>query len=269
MFFIIPLGACSLIGTTDTNYGGDLDNVHADRDDVEYLLSESRRILPGLNITRESILYTYAGIRPLAFSGSTESKISRKHRVIREGKTGRIITIAGGKLTTYRNMAKDAVDAACRVLGVKAQCTTDTKPLAGGLPMRYEDYLNEVVPEISAHYKAAPETVRHLIAFYGSRAERVLELAKMDPILGQAISPESQDIFAQVLYSVMEEDARMLSDIVLRRMHIGMTAGRGLIHAEKIAELAGKELKWDDDEKRGQIDGFKKALDEETNCLKA
>ncbi|HEX9021649.1 MAG TPA: glycerol-3-phosphate dehydrogenase/oxidase, partial [Nitrospirota bacterium] len=109
MFFIIPLGGYSLIGTTDTNYGGDLDDVHADAEDVEYLLRESRRVLPGLGISREAVLYTYAGIRPLAFSGARESEISRKHRVIREGAHGRIVSIAGGKLTTYRKMARDAV----------------------------------------------------------------------------------------------------------------------------------------------------------------
>ena len=125
MFFIIPLSAYSLIGTTDTKYDGDLDEVHADRDDVNYLLSESRRILPRLNLTKEAILYTYAGIRPLAFSGARESRISRKHRVIREGRTGRIITIAGGKYTTYRNMAKDTVDAACKALGVRTFCSSD------------------------------------------------------------------------------------------------------------------------------------------------
>jgi len=149
MFFIIPLGAYSLIGTTDTNYIGDLDHVHAEKDDVDYLLTESRRILPGMNLSKESILYTYAGIRPLAFSGTSESKISRKHRVIREGKTGRIITIAGGKLTTYRNMAKDTVDAVCKVLGLRAACVTDQRPLPGGLSAPYEDYLKDAVPEFA------------------------------------------------------------------------------------------------------------------------
>lgn len=102
MFFIIPMDRWSLIGTTDTKYDGDLDEVHADTGDVDYLLNESRRVLPGLNLTRSSILYTYAGIRPLAFEGERESRISRKHRVIPEGRTGRIITIAGGKFTTYQ-----------------------------------------------------------------------------------------------------------------------------------------------------------------------
>jgi glycerol-3-phosphate dehydrogenase len=268
MFFIIPLGACSLIGTTDTKYSGDLDEVHADRDDVNYLITESRRILPGMNLTREAIHYTYAGIRPLAFSGANESKISRKHRVIREGRTDRVITIAGGKLTTYREMAKDVVDAACRTLGVKSACVTDKEPLAGGLPMGYDDYLKQAVPEMSAQHRINAETVSHLIQFYGSRAERVLDLVDMDPALGAAVSPESRDIFAQVVYSVMEEGARTLSDIILRRMHLGMTGTRGQKQAEQVAAIVAQELKWSEEEARHHLENFHNELRKDNECLK-
>jgi glycerol-3-phosphate dehydrogenase len=267
MFFIIPFGACSLIGTTDTKYSGDLDEVHADQDDVHYLLTESRRILPKMNLTKEAILYTYAGIRPLAFSGGSEYKISRKHRVIQEGRNKRIITIAGGKLTTYRNMAKDVVDAACRVLGKRTRCVTDKTPLPGGLPVDYEEYQSEALPEMAARHRVAPQLVRHLVGIYGAGAEKVLGLAKTDPILGETISSESSDIYAQVLYSVMEEGARTISDIILRRMQLGTTASRGLQQAGKIADIAGRELKWSDDETRHQIEEFKKALDKELECL--
>jgi glycerol-3-phosphate dehydrogenase len=267
MFFIIPLEACSLIGTTDTKYDGDLDEVHADQDDVDFLLTESRRILPKMNLTKESILFSYAGIRPLAFSGRSESRISRKHRVIREGRNNRIITIAGGKLTTYRNMAKDAVDAACRVLGTRTRCSTDRSPLPGDLSMDYEQYLREAVPEMASRHGVALGLVRHLIGCYGARAEKVLDLAAGDPVLGEAISPESLDIYAQVLYSVTEEGARTLSDIVLRRMQLGITASRGLKQAETIARIAGGELKWSNDEMRHQVDEFTKALSKERACL--
>ena len=268
MFFIIPFNACSLIGTTDTKYSGDLDEVHADQDDVDYLLTESRRILPKMNLTKESILYTYAGIRPLAFSGEDETKISRKHRVVQEGRHRRIITIAGGKLTTYRNMAKDVVDAACRVLGNGTRCVTDKNPLPGGLPMDYEEYLREALPEMAARHKVALGLVRHLISFYGASAEKVLGLAEMEPVLGESISSESGDIYAQVLYSVMEEGARTLSDIVLRRIQLGTTASRGLKQAGNIADIAGRELKWSDEEKRHQINEFKIELNKETACLR-
>ncbi len=267
MFFIIPLGAYSLIGTTDTKYEGDLDDVHADEQDVDYLITESKRVLPRLNIKREAILYTYAGIRPLAFSGASESKISRKHRIVKEGRSGKIITIAGGKLTTYRNMAKDVVDAACNALGSKAQCVTDRLPLAGSLPMDYDSYIQGAVPELSSRHRASPELVRHLIGFYGSRTGQVLDLMKTDDSLAEAISQESHDIYAQVIYSVREEGARTLSDVILRRMHIGMTASRGAAQAEKIAEIAGRELGWGDDERHHRIAEFKKTLAKEKACL--
>lgn len=268
MFFIVPLGAYSLIGTTDTKYEGDLDTVHADKNDVDYLLNESRRVLPGMDLRREAILYTYAGIRPLAFAGTSESKISRKHRVIREGINGRIITIAGGKLTTYRNMAKDTVDAACRALGIHSHCVTDKRPLAGGLPVGYEEYLKESVPELSDRYNVPAETVRHLISFYGSRAGRVLELADGDPALTQQISPESKDIYAQVLYSLAEEGARTLSDIMLRRMYIGITASRGMHQADSIAHIAGKKLQWNEDEKKNYTAELERDMKKEVECLK-
>lgn len=265
MFFIIPLGACSLIGTTDTKYGGDLDDVHANADDVNYLLSESRRVLPGLNITKEAILYTYAGIRPLAFSGTRESRISRKHRVIREGRSGRMITIAGGKLTTYRNMAKDAVNAASRTLENRQRCVSDTRPLPGSLPVSYVEYLEHAVPELSSRYNVNADSVRQLINFYGSRAENILEISRDEPYLKERISPESNDIFAQVVYSVKEEGAKTVSDIILRRMRLGMTTSRGAEQAGKIAELAGEYLKWSPDEIKQQVRQYQEEIKKDRN----
>jgi glycerol-3-phosphate dehydrogenase len=126
MFFIVPLGSCTLIGTTDTKYDDDLDDVHADRHD-DYLLAESRRVPPAWP-SRESILYTYAGIRPLAFSGAKESKISRKHRVIREEYPDGCSPSPAENSTTYRAMAKDVVDAACKTLGIKARALRTRSP---------------------------------------------------------------------------------------------------------------------------------------------
>lgn len=269
MFFMIPLGAYSLIGTTDTNYDGDLDDVHADRNDVDYLLAESGRVLPGLNLSRETILYTYAGIRPLAFAGASESKISRKHRVIREGRGGRLITIAGGKLTTYRNMAKDVVNAACRVLGSGSKCITDRTPLPGGIGSDPDGYLRDAVPAWASQYAVSPDLVRHLVGIYGSRGERILRLIKDDPGLGAAISPEGMDVYAQVAYSVREEGAKTLGDILFRRMTVGITASRGAGQVEQIAAVAAGDLKWNADERRHQVEDFKKQLQKETACLRS
>ncbi len=263
MFFIIPYGTESLIGTTDTKYWGDLDEVHADRTDVDYLLTECRRVLPGLDLGRESILFTYAGVRPLAFAGEKESRISRKHRVIPEGKSGRIITIAGGKYTTYRNMAEDVVDAVCGKLRVRRACVTDRRPLAGSLQVDLEEYLREAVPEMAERSGLGTETVRHLIGFYGSRTERLLEYVRDDPRLAETVSPETLDIYAQVALAVREEGAQTLRDIILRRMHLGMTPARGEPQIEKVAEVAARDLKWNGDEIKSQVEEFRKELEKE------
>ena len=263
MFFIIPMDRWSLIGTTDTKYDGDLDEVHADAADVDYLLSESRRVLPGLDITRASILYTYAGVRPLAFAGERESRISRKHRVVAEGRSGRIITIAGGKYTPYRNMAEDAVDAACRKLGRKISCETARRPLAGSLPAELDEYMREAVPQMAERFAASDDTVRHLVRLYGARTDRVLRLAQEDRGLADNLSPESGDICAQVVYAVREEGARTIADIVLRRMHLGITSSRGGPQAERIAEIAGRELGWSEEERKHRVEEFRAELEKE------
>jgi glycerol-3-phosphate dehydrogenase len=260
MFFIIPMDRWSLIGTTDTKYDGDLDEVHADTGDVDYLLNESRRVLPGLNLTKGSILYTYAGIRPLAFEGERESRISRKHRVIPEGRTGRIITIAGGKYTTYRNMAEDVVDEACKRLGRKAVCVTQREPLAGSLPADLDEYVRETVPQLAERFGVESGTVRHLIHFYGSRTAKVLQFMGEDRRLAEQISPESRDIYAQVLYGIREEGAKTISDVLLRRMHTGITATRGEQQATRIAGIMARELGWSAAERDQQVEKFKEDL---------
>jgi glycerol-3-phosphate dehydrogenase len=96
----------------------------------------------------------------------------------------------------------------------------------------------------------------------------VLDLTGSGQGLGAVISPESRDIYAQVAYSVREEGARTLSDIILRRMHIGMTGSHGLVQAQKMADIAGRELQWNEDEKRHQVEEFKNILHREVECLK-
>jgi glycerol-3-phosphate dehydrogenase len=98
--------------------------------------------------------------------------------------------------------------------------------------------------------------VRHLIHLYGARAEKVLQLVHDDPRLAETISSESRDIYAQVLYGIREEGAKTISDIVLRRMHLGITSSRGGQQAERIAETAGRELGWSNDQKKHWVERF-------------
>jgi glycerol-3-phosphate dehydrogenase len=116
--------------------------------------------------------------------------------------------------------------------------------------------MKEEVPQLAKRFNVAPETVGHLVHFYGARAEKVLQLAHDDPRLAEAVSPESRDIYAQVLYGIREEGAKTISDVVLRRMHLGITSSRGGQQAERIAETAGRELGWSNDEKKHWVERF-------------
>jgi glycerol-3-phosphate dehydrogenase len=248
MCFVVPFGTGTLVGTTDTTYDGDLDRVPVEAVEVQYLLEQCHRLLPGLHVGREAVRFAYAGVRPLAFTGPREDRISRAHRVVREGRTGCLITVVGGKLTTYRRMAEAGVDLACQLVGVRGPCTTDRAPFPGGLPVDYDEYLRDAAPELAARYGVDTGVARHLIRWYGARAERVLEIAREDTRLRARISPECRDLGAQVAYAIREEGARTLGDVVLRRLQLGITVSRGLAHLEIVGEVAGRELGWSADE---------------------
>jgi len=117
MIFIIPWREFSLVGTTDTDFDGDLDRLHATRDEVDYLLGEARKSLPDPRVCREEVVYTYAGVRPLSYEeGTSASKVSRAHRIVAE-EGGRFLSITGTKLTCFRSLAEELGDRVSRALG--------------------------------------------------------------------------------------------------------------------------------------------------------
>lgn len=227
MFFILPFSGNLLLGTTDTAFFGDPGSVEALPEEVAYLERGSLRVLPGSSLFTKKALYAYAGVRPLLKGrGSTESRMSRKHGVFREGPGGRFITVAGGKLTTFRAMAEDAVDAACRSLGRRSGCSTRESPFPGeigGGPEGVEAFTRS----LSGIYGADPSLCSHLVSLYGRRAARVLEIVREAPGAGRRLSPGSCDIAAQVMLAVREEWARTPEDVLLRRIRLGITEHRG------------------------------------------
>src|SRR6185503_11886586 len=131
MIFVIPWREFSLIGTTDSDFAGDLDRVWATRDEVEYLLGEVRRALPDPRVNTEAIAYTYAGVRPLSYEeGKRASDVSRAHRVVAEGR-GRFLSITGTKLTCFRSLAEELGDTVMRTLGRRGGGRTATRMLDG------------------------------------------------------------------------------------------------------------------------------------------
>jgi len=246
--FLIPWGDFTLIGTTDTDYEGDLDNPSATLDDVDYLLEAVHHTFPGAQIKHDDIISTFAGLRPLVAAPGNPSVLSREH-VIVEHQSG-LITIAGGKLTTHRLMGEQLTDRVQKRLaeefGIHARSGCRTKePLEGAQIGRVR------VSDVDE------ATGRHLVDSYGSDATWVLAYAEENHSLGKRIVPELPYLMAEVLYGVQHEMALTLCDVLIRRTHvIYETLDGGGEQARAVAELMAPRLGWDEVEIKRQVAAY-------------
>jgi len=244
LLFVIPWQDCSLVGTTDTDYTGDLDSVSAGPEDIDYLLTEAGRVFPSLR--REDIFHTMAGLRALVSSGKRASNVSRAHRVIdherADGLSG-LISIFGGKMTGYRGIAEEVVDLVARKLGLGVACTTAAVPLPGAANWKPGEALDP--------------TLGHLDALYGSRRAEVLELVRRDARGGQPLCPHSRDIVAEVWHAVATESALTVSDFLLRRSLLGLAPCQGLDAADTVAAEMGERLGWDAATRQQRVDEYR------------
>jgi glycerol-3-phosphate dehydrogenase len=254
LFFVIPWQGYSLIGTTDTDYSGDLDSVEAEREDVTYLLTEVRRIFP--SIDSQEIFYASAGLRALARSNSKRpSDVSRSHRLVdheREDGTHGFISVLGGKITAYRAVAEQVVDLVCKKLGSQATCTTDQVPLPGA-----QNVTKQMIEKAANERGITVETVTHLTTLYGSRFTEVLDLLNQNPRGAQRICPHSPDILAQVQHAVENEGALTAEDFLLRRSALGLGPCLGLDALDHIADEMGSLLHWSQNERQKQMNSYR------------
>jgi glycerol-3-phosphate dehydrogenase len=254
LFFVMPWLDYTLIGTTDTNYSGDLDAVCADKADVDYMLGGLHQVFPKLR--QEDIIYAMAGLRSLAhIGGERASDITREHKVLdhksRDGIEG-LVSVLGGKITAYRAVARDVVNMVCRKLKVEAKCTTAEVPLPGA-PVVSQEKMAHAARESSLPLN----TVRHLAALYGSRFSQVLKLVERNKCGGQRLCPHTPDILAQVEHSVKEEGAFTVADFLLRRTNAGLMSCQGLDAVETVAQEMGRLLKWSQAEQRRQVEDYR------------
>jgi glycerol-3-phosphate dehydrogenase len=238
--FALPWLGHTLIGTTDDTHYGDIEHVRPAAGDIEYLLEAANSFF-GTVLGLADLRGAYAGVRPLISSGDARKSvdISRKAELY-ETSSG-MITITGGKLTTWRRMAKLAVDRLVERDGRNAPCRTHEIPL--GEPVRPQE-LSRVtgVPEDS--YAALADR-------YGHAAQKVLEIAGERPELAAPILSGLPDLLAEAVYSAREEQARSLGDVFLRRTRLGLIAGRtvagtGSEAPERVARALSGELDWDE-----------------------
>jgi glycerol-3-phosphate dehydrogenase len=247
-FFIIPWNDLYLIGTTDIRYDGDLDKVIAEEWEIDLLLAETNRVIPSARLTRESVHYTYAGVRPLPYTlDESESDITRRHimhdhELEASGGARGLISIVGGKLRTYRELAEQCVDLVMRKLGRTAvRSRTAEVPLPGGrTDLRWDDFAASF-----ARSSGLPrQTVEHLLRVYGARAPEVLASAST-PELREVFDPFTGAIAAEVPWAYHEEDARTLTDVIARRTMVGLGPDAGIGADVAAAKIAGNALGWD------------------------
>lgn len=264
LFFALPAGRRSVIGTTDTDWrpargdqtrerarrgdGGDQaqraptidDEIRARREDVAYLLEAAAHAFPPARLEERDVIATYAGLRPLiAAPAHTASATSREHEISRE--PDGVVTVAGGKLTTFRRMAEQTVDMVVELLrqrGVEraiGPCVTRTRPLPGA---------GESPPTVADH-ELAPDVAQHLWAGYGTRAAAVLAIVDESPELARRIDPELPYLWAEIVHAAREEHALDVEDALARRIPLLREAhDQGLGAAERAADLMARVLGW-------------------------
>jgi len=255
LFFIIPWQEYSWIGTTDTDFDGDLDRVFAEAADVQYLTSELQEYFPGFK--KSDIFHATAGLRALVTNkGKSASETSRSHKLVdheaREGIKG-VVSVLGGKITAYRHIAEEAVNLVCRKLQMQTSCSTADTPLPGAPPV-HEATISETARKLGLPI----ETVTHLASMYGSRFSSVLEYTRTDSRLTQPIVPGGPDILAQVKHAVDDEEAMTVSDFLLRRSDIGLGPSQGLDAVETVADEMASLLGWSSAETQSQIKSYRK-----------
>ncbi|WP_326630943.1 glycerol-3-phosphate dehydrogenase/oxidase [Nonomuraea fuscirosea] len=260
VLFVIPWGRHWIVGTTDTEWTLDKSHPAASRTDIDYLLDHINAVL-SVPLSHDDVEGVYAGLRPLLSGESDEtSKLSREH-VVAHPVPG-LVMIAGGKYTTYRVMAKDAVDAVAHGLDQRVpRSCTDRIPLVGA--EGYQALWNSrhrIAHDSGLHVAR----IEHLLQRYGSLIDELLGLIDDDPSLGRPLSGADDYLRAEIVYAATHEGARHLNDVLTRRTRISIeTFHRGVAVAQEAAELLAGPLGWDGEQVKREVEYYTKRVEAE------
>jgi len=246
VLFFIPWGNRWIVGTTDTDWSGDRAEPAPTEEDIDYILGAANRVL-ARPLTRADVIAVYAGLRPLVAVAAKESKpttkLSREHVV--DVPVPGLASIAGGKFTTYRLMARDVVDAAVADFGSDRSVpasVTEQMPLLGA------DGLAAVrasAGRLAEDYHVDRDVVEHLLGRYGTLADEVLDLVRADPVLGRPLAPGHLYLGAEVAYAVTHEGALHVDDVLRRRTRLFIEAAdSGAAAAAEVGVIMGRLLGW-------------------------
>ena len=262
--FVVPWGDFTYIGTTDTDYDGPIDDPQCTPEDIAYLLGAMNDAMT-VELTEADILGTWAGLRPLVRDAGSErtADLSRRHRV--SPSTSGVVTVTGGKLTTYREMAADTIDLVLeQVLGAKAVERVAKHSRTRRLPLRGAEGYTEVLAAADNTPGVPATLVDHLANRYGGEARALLAMIERDADLAEPLVPGLPYVRAEAVYAVRYEMARSVDDILSRRTRarlLGRDASAAA--APAVAALVAADLGWDAAEQDRQVKAFRALVDEE------
>lgn len=257
VMFVLPWGDVTIVGTTDTDEAVAPDDVAANEQDVLYLVRSANAVFPNARLGMDDVIAAWAGLRPLLRGGGdSTASVPREHRIV-ESASG-LVTIAGGKLTTYRVMAQQTVDVVARRLRaldgrpLPPRAATDREPLPGG-EVHDQDALTEELTKEGM----SPEVARHLVGAYGTEATAVANLMAADRSLAGPLVPDGPWRLAEVVYQARREMALTVSDVLVRRTHaFYLRADQAVSAAPVVAQLLAPELGWDGDRRAASVGAY-------------
>ena len=270
VMFVLPWGDVSYIGTTETEETVPPERARTTGDDAVYLLRSANAFFPRARLAPHDVVSTWAGLRPLLAPDRSRSAgaVSREHRIV-ESASG-LITIAGGKLTTYRVMGRDVMDrVASRLRKLDGRRparapATDELPLPGGETAD----LDVLVSSTVARGVGEP-TAQHLVASYGTESAAVLNLVDRQRGLGKPILEGRPEIRAEVVHAVQREMAMRLADVLIRRTHLfHQTRGQAVTATTVVADLMAPLLGWDAARRAEEIELYLKEVEASRRFLK-
>jgi glycerol-3-phosphate dehydrogenase len=270
VMFALPWRDRSVLGTTDTDYDGSPDDVAADAEDVKYLCDSGNGYFPGADLKPGDVIATWAGLRPLIApspkgdDGVDESSVSREHEVFT--RPDGLVIIAGGKLTTYRRMAREAVGKTLDMLRemgdepVNHKETTKHRPLPGAVGLETADLegVAAIGRRLMAEYGLDLDSATHLCGVYGARAPELAAAIAKDRALGERMDPELPYVWAEVEFAARRDLARTVDDVLARRVPLLLVArDQGLGVCERVAAMLAKTHGWDEIMIAKQVDEYR------------
>ena len=253
LVLVIPWMGRYMIGTTDIRFDDDPGDARCSATEMNYLLGEVNQLIPEARLSERHVLFTFSGVRPLPYApGVVEAKIPRSHVLHDHGPSlPGLVTVVGGKLTTFRQLAQDAVDDAFRRLGRKGQpCITARQPFPGA---GFDK--TQLRRELSGE-GLSERSVERLIDLYGGRAAAVVAEAKSDRDLLKVVHKATGAIGAEMVFAMRHEFARTLADVLARRVLLAFQPGHGLESAGAIADLIGERFGWDQERRAAEVAGY-------------